>query len=291
MTTDSPWILSLPQLDSFDQFDSLVVQKSFDRLVVLDFWAEWCAPCKELTPTLERLASEMNGLWLLVKINVDENPEIARAFGIQNIPQLLAVSRGELIHQLAGGHPEESIRSWLSQLLPSQAETFAAEAEKLLESDPKAAEAKLREALALEPDQSRFLIRLGEILVHQNRLDECKSIIERLELRGFMEPEAEHLKAEYDLRAVAAESGDVTSLRDQVRQEPDNLNLRLQLAETLAANNQYQEAFEICLELIAEDRATMLEPAKQAMVTMFQVLGPASELTQAYRRKLSTILY
>jgi len=291
MTTDSPWILSLPQLDSFDQFDSLVVQKSFDRLVVLDFWAEWCAPCKELTPTLERLASEMNGLWLLVKINVDENPEIARAFGIQNIPQLLAVSRGELIHQLAGGHPEESIRSWLSQLLPSQAETFAAEAEKLLESDPKAAEAKLREALALEPDQSRFLIRLGEILVHQNRLDECKSIIERLELRGFMEPEAEHLKAEYDLRAVAAESGDVTSLRDQVRQEPDNLNLRLQLAETLAANNQYQEAFEICLELIAEDRATMLEPAKQAMVTMFQVLGPASELTQTYRRKLSTILY
>lgn len=291
MTTDSPWILSLPQLDSFDQFDAQVVQKSFDRLVVLDFWAEWCAPCKELTPTLEHLASEMNGLWLLVKINVDENPEIARAFGIQNIPQLLAVSRGELIHQLAGGHPEESIRSWLSQLLPSQAETFAAEAEKLLESDPKAAEAKLREALALEPDQSRFLIRLGEILVHQNRLDECKSIIERLELRGFMEPEAEHLKAEYDLRAVAAESGDVTSLRDQVRQEPDNLNLRLQLAETLAANNQYQEAFEICLDLIAEDRATMLEPAKQAMVTMFQVLGPASELTQTYRRKLSTILY
>ncbi|MCA9092902.1 MAG: tetratricopeptide repeat protein [Planctomycetaceae bacterium] len=291
MTTDSPWILSLPQLDSFDQFDAQVVQKSFDRLVVLDFWAEWCAPCKELTPTLERLAAEMNGLWLLVKINVDENPEIARAFGIQNIPQLLAVSRGELIHQLAGSHPEESIRSWLSQLLPSQAETFAAEAEKLLESDPKAAEAKLREALALEPDQSRFLIRLGEILVHQNRLDECKSIIERLELRGFMEPEAEHLKAEYDLRAVAAESGDVTSLRDQVKQEPDNLNLRLQLAETLAANNQYQEAFEICLELIAQDRATMLEPAKQAMVTMFQVLGPASELTQTYRRKLSTILY
>ena len=291
MTTDSPWILSLPQLDSFDQFDAQVVQKSFDRLVVLDFWAEWCAPCKELTPTLERLAAEMNGLWLLVKINVDENPEIARAFGIQNIPQLLAVSRGELIHQLAGGHPEEAIRSWLSQLLPSQAETFAAEAEKLLESDPKAAEAKLREALALEPDQSRFLIRLGEILVHQNRLDECKSIIERLELRGFMEPEAEHLKAEYDLRAVAAESGDVTSLRDQVKQEPDNLNLRLQLAETLAANNQYQEAFEICLELIAKDRATMLEPAKQAMVTMFQVLGPASELTQTYRRKLSTILY
>ncbi|MCA9098535.1 MAG: tetratricopeptide repeat protein, partial [Planctomycetaceae bacterium] len=83
----------------------------------------------------------------------------------------------------------------------------------------------------------------------------------------------------------------VTSLRDQVKQEPDNLNLRLQLAETLAANNQYQEAFEICLELIAKDRATMLEPAKQAMVTMFQVLGPASELTQTYRRKLSTILY
>lgn len=289
--TDSPWILSLPQLDAFDQFDAQVVQKSFDRLVVLDFWAEWCAPCKELTPTLERLAAEMNGLWLLVKINVDENPEIARAFGIQNIPQLLAVLRGELIHQLAGGHPEESIRSWLSQLLPSQAETCAAEAEKLLESDPKAAEAKLRKALALEPDQSRFLIRLGEILVHQNRLDECKSIIERLELRGFMEPEAEHLKAEYDLRAVAAESGDVTSLRNQVKQEPDNLNLRLQLAETLAANNQYQEAFEICLELIAKDRATMLEPAKQAMVTMFQVLGPASELTQTYRRKLSTILY
>ena len=106
-----------------------------------------------------------------------------------------------------------------------------------------------------------------------------------------MEPEAEHLKAEYELRSVAAESGDITDLRDRVRQEPDNLPLQLQLAETLAAGNQYQEAFEICLDLIARDRAAMLETVKHAMVTMFQALGPASELTQTYRRRLSTILY
>lgn len=291
MTTDSPWIISLPRLDSFETFDTDVVQKSHDRLVVLDFWAEWCGPCKELTPILERLAIEMKGRWLLVKINVDENPEIAGAFGIQNIPMLMAVSRGELVQQLPGLQPEESIRAWLSQLLPSQAELLAMEAEELVETDPRAAEAKLREALELEPEQSILQIRLGEILIKLNRLDECKTIIERLQERGYMEPEAEHLKAEYDLHAVAAESGDITLLREQVAAEPGNLTLRLQLAETLAANNQYQEAFEICLELISTDRATMLEPAKQAMVTMFQALGPASELTQSYRRKLSTILY
>lgn len=289
--TDSPWILSLPRLDSFEAFETDIVQKSLERLVVLDFWAEWCEPCKQLTPTLERLAAEMNGRWLLVKINVDENPEIAGAFGIQNIPQLMALSQGQIVHQLAGLHPEESIRAWLSQLLPSPAETLALEAEQLFESDPQAAESKLREALALEPDQSRYEIRLGELLLQAHRLDECKSILDRLAARGFMEPEAEHLQAEYELQAVAAESGDVSELREKVRQNPTDLTLRLQFAETLAASNHYQEAFEICLELIAADRANMLEPAKHAMVTMFQALGPASELTQTYRRKLSTLLY
>lgn len=291
MTVDSPWILALPPLDSFEKFESGVIQKSFERLVVLDFWADWCGPCKELTPTLDRLATEMQGSWLLVKINVDENPEIAGAFGIQSIPLLLAVSKGELVHQLPGMQTEEAVRSWLNSLLPSPAELLAAEAETLAESDPRAAESKLREALLLKPDESRFQIRLGELLVAQNRLDECKSILDSLEARGFLEPQAEHLKAEFELKSVAEESGDIASLRSRVELDPTNLNLRLQLAETLAGDKQYKEAFEICLALIESERSKMLEPAKQAMVMMFQALGPASELTQHYRRRLSTLIY
>ena len=180
MTIDPPWIISLPRTDSFETFDTEVVKKSFERIVVLDFWAEWCEPCKELTPILERLAVEMNGRWLLVKINVDENPEIAGAFGIRNIPQLLAASNGEMVHQLSGLHPEESIRAWLNQLLPSPAETLAADAEQLLETNPQAAESKLREALTLEPARRGFQIRLGELVFRNNRLDECRSLLDRL---------------------------------------------------------------------------------------------------------------
>ncbi|MFO1019663.1 MAG: thioredoxin [Planctomycetales bacterium] len=290
MASSSPWILNL-QVNSFEEFDQQVVQRSHQLLVVVDFWATWCGPCQELGPVLEKLAVEYNGKFLLVKVDVDQNQEIAQAFGVTNIPQVAALYQGQLVHQFQGNLPEDQIRQWLQQILPSPADTLAAEAQLLEEMEPQQAEAKYRAALELNPDESHLQIGLARALLAQGRTEETRSILDKLNERGYLEPEAEHVKAQLELQSTAAEAGDITDLRHSVAASPGDLPLQLKLAETLAAHKQYSEALELCLSLIRKDKAQMLDPAKQAMLNIFQVLGPASELTQTFRRQLSTLLY
>src|SRR5262245_14890709 len=287
LSASSPWII-----DGTEQnFDQEVVQRSQELPVIVDFWATWCAPCRELGPVLERLATESPGQFLLVKVDVDQQPGLAQAFRVQSIPQVFALRHGQLVDQFQGALPEDQVRQWLSQFQPSPAELLLLEARKLEQEDVAAAEAKYREALELAPQEDHIRIELARMLLKQHRNADAREIITKLEARGFLEPEAENIKAELDLRAAAADAGGVAECRAALAASPDDPKLKLKLAEALGAAQQFQEALDLCLAVVQSTTGDLRNEARTTMVNLFQVLGPEADLTKTYRRKLATALY
>lgn len=287
MTTAAPFISET----TAETFETDVVEKSMECLVIVDLWSPQCAPCRELTPMLSRIVGEYGGRVHLAKINVDASPELAQAFGVRAVPTVVAIAEGRPVNQFSGLEPEEAVRAWISAMLPSPSDELLHEASHLESSDPSAAEAKYREAADLAPDDDRIKVALARVILAQDRDDEAASIIAELEKRGYLEPEAERVKSELELRSAAEEAGDVSEARKAVEANPDDLSLRLKLADALAVSRKHEEALQICLDLIARDKSGIGPEAKDTMVRIFDMLGPSSELTGRYRRELATAWY
>lgn len=272
-------------------FEQVALQRSNDIPVLVDFWAPWCAPCRELTPRLERLCMESAGQLLLVKVNVEDEPRLAQYFGVQTIPAVFLLRNGQIADHFAGVQPEPTLRAWVARFLPTAAERLAAEALALESSDPSTAEMKYREALAESPKSDPVKLAFARFLVRQHRNAEARALIEELEQRGFLEPEAEAIRDELDLRAAAAESGGVSQCRAALASQPGDPGLMLNLADALGAAQQFEEALELCLDVVKATQGSEREHARSTMVKLFHLLGNEAELVRVYRRKLATALY
>jgi putative thioredoxin len=285
-TTSSSFVIDA----TAENFQQDVIERSHSVPVVMDFWASWCGPCLALGPVLEKLAREYDGRFLLAKVNTDKETELALRFGVRSIPAVFGVRDGKPVDAFVGVQPESVIKSWLDRLMPTPAEALAAEATQLERSDPRAAEEKYSAALSLTPDLPAAQIGLARIALEQGRLEDAQAMILGLERRGFLEPEAEKIKAELTLRLQAGGVGSVESARAALAAKPDDPNLKFQLAEALAAAGQYEEALAVCLDLVERDRKGIGEKARQTMVAIFQLLPPDSELAIEYQRQLSLAL-
>jgi len=245
-----------------------------------------------LGPILEKLARDYDGKFLLAKVNTEREPELSAQFGIRSIPAVFGVRDGQVLDAFLGVQPESVIRTWLDRLLPTPAEVIAAQAIALESADPKAAESKYTEALKLDPDLPKAQVGLARIALQEGRLDDAQARIFSLERRGFLEPEAEKLKAELTLRLQANQIGGISleDARAAALAKPEDLGLKFQLAEALAAAGQYSDALALCLELVERDKKGIGEQARRTMIAIFQLLPPDSELVTEYQRQLSFVL-
>lgn len=284
----SRWITSTTTATFRDD----VIQKSLKAPVVVDFWAEWCAPCRQLMPLLEKLVTEYDGRFTLVKVNVDECPEIAGAFGVQSIPHVVAVLEGQPISQFQGIQTEPQVRRWLEAFVPSPA-AEAFEQGQVHEADGALdlAEASFRSAIQHDAAVADYRIALARVLLSLDREQETREIIDELNRRGYLEPAAQALAAQLELRAQIEESGGVLEARRALEANPDDLKLHLHLAEALGADNRFEEACELCLSIISRDRAGLGGQAKEIMVGVLGVMGPKSRLASDMRRRLATAFY
>jgi putative thioredoxin len=259
--------------------------------VIVDFWATWCGPCRQLAPILERIVEQHQGKVVLAKVNIDQAQDLAAAFAVQSIPYVVAIREGAPVSHFRGLLPEEQLQKWVEALLPSPAEQLVREGAGLEAGDPAAAEQRFRQAVSLEPQNDAAKVHLARVLLTQDREDESRQLISELEKQGFLSPEAEKIKSALDLRQAAHEAGSVDDARKAAQAAPDNLKLQLRLADSLAADGRPEEALDICLDLIRRDKTGVGATAKQTMLKIFDVLGAESDLVGAYRRKLTSLLY
>lgn len=286
-TENSAWIVDADEAT----FQQAAVERSRDVLVVVDFWAPWCQPCRLLGPDLEKLAQDSAGKFLLVKVDIDKSPNIAASFCVQSIPAVYAMRDGQLLDFFVGLRPAEQIRAWIDRMLPTPAEQLVAEARQLEATDPKAAEAKYREAARLDPNLATAEIGLAGLALAQGRTDDARAILDELEKRGFLEPEAEKLKAQLHLACSSGSPADLDAVRSAASANPKDMAGRLKLAEALAAQSEYEEALQTALAIVESGRKEFVEPARKLMVDVFRLLSDDSPLVTEYRRRLSTALY
>ena len=282
------WTVDVSEQD----FEQSVVQRSHEVPVVIDFWAPWCGPCRALGPTLEKLAEEQQGKFILAKINIDENPMLAQAFQIQSIPAVKAVRNGALAGEFLGAQPEPNVRRFIEQLMPSEAESLAVEAQRLEEAGKaQGAESLYRAALAKEAHQPLALLGLARVLVQRGEENDAQTLLTRIPNTVPEHPAAQQLLAQLRLKQTGASAGDEQKYRDRLAADQNDLDARFELSQVLAAVGRFEEALTELLTIVKKDRKFRDEGARKAMLEIFEVIGARSDLAEHYRSELAKVLF
>ncbi len=262
-----------------------VEERSRQVPVVVDFWAEWCTPCKVLGPALERAVEDQEGAVELAKVDVDANQQLAMRFGVQGIPTVVAFRNGEPVSRFTGALPEQAVRQWVEQLLPSDVDRAVDLARQMaLDGDTAEAEAVLRTALQTEPSHIEAGTALASILIADSRPEEAEDVLARLSPT----PEVTQLAAVARLQAGGTE--DIESLVDKAREPGAGEEVRLEAGRGLAAVGRTADALELLLSVV-EEKGETAEEARQSMLDLFNVLGGDHPLTADYRKRLAAALF
>ena len=271
-------------------FESDVLERSHQVPVLVDFWAPWCGPCRVLGPVLERLSEEYSGKFVLAKVNVDESPSLAGAFGVQGIPAVKLIRDGQIAGEFTGALPEPAVREMLSRYLPSEHDAQADEAANL-EEEGKEAEAKAiyQSILDAEPNHPKSLLGLGRVLMAGGDRDGALSYLERISPVADERKDADRLIARLQLQGD--HHADEAALRQKLAAEPDNLEARFDLAKASAANEKFEDALHEFLNIVKTDRTFRDDGARKAMVQIFEVLPPDDPLIDKYRSELAKVLF
>jgi putative thioredoxin len=273
-----------------ESFEKDVVLRSREVPVLVDFWAAWCGPCRVLGPTLERLANEAKGKFVLAKIDVDRNPRHAQAFGVRGIPTVIAFRNGELASEFTGALPEEAVREFLRRLVPSEADELFERAEALRAKEPESAEALYREALSRAAGHPGASVGLAEILLTRGETEESAALASSVSVSGPLGNRAAQVLSEVKLRERKPAAGEA-ELRRRIEGSANPGPLLLDLGKLLAAEKRFPEALDALLKAAQTSRALAEGEAKELMVDIFHLIGVRSPLADEYRAKLTRILY
>jgi putative thioredoxin len=262
-----------------------VLQRSHEIPVVVDFWAAWCGPCKVLGPVLEKVAAANLGAFELVKVDVDRNPALASQFGVQGIPTVLAFRDGQPVARFTGALPEDAVRQWVSDLLPSEADHLVEEArDAVLDGDTAKAESLFRQVLEETPGHPDAGTGLAALLIARGETAEALITLGKLPRSG----EVERLEAA--ARLAAGQGTDLLEIEARLASDPNDAAARLELGRALAARHEYEAALDHLLALVRAG-GEQREAARRAMVDVFGVLGNGHPLTATYRKALASALY
>ncbi len=269
-------------------FQQSVVEESRKRLVLVDFWAPWCGPCRSLTPIIEKLAKEYAGRFLLARVNSDDNQSLASEFGVRSIPNVKAFSEGKRVDEFAGAVPEGTVRQFIERLLPSPAEAQRRVAMQTYASgNADAALAALQAAHAAEPANDTIRIDRAEILISLGRNEEAAALLDELAPLAKMEPRVEHLRATLTFAETGQPGESTEMLEKRVSDNPADLQARLALAKQYVAGKQFEPALKHLLQIIQTDRNFKDDAGRKTMLAVFELLGNDHQLTGQYRRLLA----
>ena len=283
---------------SFDvtsaDFDKQVVQASFDQPVLVDFWAEWCAPCKVMLPILEQIAEDYQGELLLAKVNCDVEQDIVGRIGIQTLPTVVLFKDGKVVDGFQDAQPESAIRAMLAPhvVMPEPVEEDPmVQAEALFaESRFADAETALKSILTEDNTNAKALILYGRCLAERGELTEAQAVLDAVKSDEH-KAELAGAKAQVTFLRQAADLPDVADLKARIAQNPQDDEAAYQLAIQQLARQQYEAALDGLLKLFTRNRSYNEGLPHKTLLQVFDLLGNDHPLVTTYRRKLFAALY
>lgn len=273
-----------------------VVSESMTQPVLVDFWAPWCGPCKQLTPIIEKVVKEAGGKVKLVKMNIDEHPQIPGQLGIQSIPAVIAFQRGQPIDGFMGALPESQVKAFIEKLVgpmgPGATEELLLAAQDAVDAGDAAGASELYAGvLQLEPENVAALAGLARLHLDMGDLEGAKGILAAAPEAKAADPALAAVRAAIELAEQAASLGDTAELEAKVAANPKDYQARFDLALALNARDRREEAVDQLVAVIKADRTWNDDGARKQLLQFFEAWGPMDEHTIAGRRKLSALLF
>jgi putative thioredoxin len=273
-----------------------VMEESRRQPVLVDFWAPWCGPCKQLTPVLEKVVKGGKGAVKLVKMNIDDHPQIAGQLGIQSIPAVIAFQNGQPIDGFMGALPEGQVVAFIERLTKGKIggdlkELLSAADAALVEGDAAGAAQVYAQVLSEDAENVHAIAGLARCYVETGAIEEAKSTLAMVPAAKQNDPAYLAAKAAIELVEAAKHLGPIAELEQKVTADPADHQSRFDLAVALNASNRRQEALDHLLEIVRRNRAWNDDGARKQLVQFFEAWGPVDEFTVAGRRRLSSILF
>jgi putative thioredoxin len=272
-----------------------VMTESMTRPVLVDFWAPWCGPCKQLTPVLEKAVTAAGGKVKLVKMNIDEHPQIPGQLGIQSIPAVIAFQNGKPVDGFMGALPESQVKAFIERLVgpvAGGADDLIREAEAAAaEGDAQGAAAIYAEILAQEPDNLVAIAAMAKLHLDAGDLDGARQILAMVPPDKTGDPALAGVRAAIDVAEQAASLGDLAELQHRVDADPADHQARFDLALGMAARGDRASATDHLIEIIRRDRTWNDDGGRKQLIQFFEAWGPMDDMTVAGRRKLSAVLF
>ncbi|WLI74804.1 tetratricopeptide repeat protein [Halomonas alkalicola] len=267
-----------------------LLELSMQVPVLLDCWAPWCEPCKNLMPVLEKLAREYRGAFILAKLNIDENQEIAAQLGVRSVPDVKLISQGGLVDHFQGALPEKQVREWLGRYFPAPEDAPASPeeqaAEALAAGDAATARALYEELVQQNPQHYPFQVELARALVAEGRAADARALLDNLPPEERDAAPARGVRASIEFGEEAPDAEALAALGERDDSEAQYLR-----ALRRVADGDYEVGLDALLALMKADRAWGDDAARKTLLRVFDALGADHPLTVTYRRKLFALLY
>ena len=270
---------------------ALLIEESHKRPVVVDFWAEWCEPCKTLMPLLEKIAQEYQGAFLLAKVNADEQQGIAQQLGVRSLPTVMVIQGGQPVDGFAGAQTESFVREMLEKYLPKPWDGLLQQGlEAMQRGEFNEALAPLRQAWQDSKQQHDITLSYAHALIEALRLDEAEALLDGVRMAD-QDAGYEQLRAQLEIKREAAKSPEITALEEQLAANPDDLDLRYQLGVQYTNAGQFREAMEQLVTILRKDIDHGDGATKRMLLDSIASLGKGDPLAVEYQRKLYSLLY